>query len=197
MTRSLTFWYDFASPYSYPAAARIAAAARTAGMAVIWSPFLLGPIFAAQGWSDTPFKIIPAKGAYMMRDLARECARLALPWREPSAFPRKSVLAARVALALEPDQTAVAGFSRAVFHANFVEDRDIADPIVLRGCLEQANLPVETLDMAPSMKDRLRSRTAAASAAGLFGAPTFMVGTEMFWGNDRLEQALAWLDPRA
>src|ERR1041385_7871678 len=70
---TVEFWYEFASTYSYPAAMRIARKAREADVTVRWRPFLLGPIFGAQGWNDSPFNIYPAKGRNMWRDLERIC----------------------------------------------------------------------------------------------------------------------------
>jgi len=84
------FWFEFASTYSYPAAMRVEARARAAGVTVEWQPLLLGPIFQAQGWNDSPFNIYPAKGRYMWRDLERVCTGLGLPLRRPSRFPRGS-----------------------------------------------------------------------------------------------------------
>src|SRR5499426_3594357 len=95
---TLDFWFDFASTYSYPAAMRIASLARDAGVAVRFRPFLLGPIFKAQGWTTSPFNIYPAKGRYMWRDLERLCAGLDLRFRQPDPFPQFALLAARVAL---------------------------------------------------------------------------------------------------
>jgi 2-hydroxychromene-2-carboxylate isomerase len=190
---SLTFWYEFASQYSYLAAARIEALAARASVEVEWRPFLLGPIFAAQGWNDSPFNLFPAKGAYAWRDLARCAADLGLEFRRPSQFPRSGLLAARIALSL-PDRDRPA-FSRAVYHANFVEDREISDASVVRTILDQLQLPADALletASSPSIKSQLRAQTEAAIAAGIFGAPSFTVGDELFWGNDRLEQALAW-----
>ena len=94
------FWYEFASTYSYPAAMRIASLAEERGVALAWRPFLLGPIFAAQGWRDLPFNIYPAKGRCMWRDIERVCGALELPLKCPDLFPQNSLLAARAALAL-------------------------------------------------------------------------------------------------
>ncbi len=77
------FWYEFASTYSYPAAMRIEALAATRGATVAWRPFLLGPLFAEQGWRDSPFNIYPAKGRYMWRDLQRICDALWAPLYAP------------------------------------------------------------------------------------------------------------------
>ena len=100
-TPVLQFWFDFASTYSYPAALRIEAAAKAQGVAVEWRPFLLGPVFAAQGWKDSPFNLYPAKGKYMVRDLERICAALDVPFKLPSPFPQNSLLCARIASALD------------------------------------------------------------------------------------------------
>ena len=95
----LDFWFDFASTYSYLAAMRIDALAAEAEVDVQWRPFLLGPIFAAQGWTTSPFNIYPAKGRNMWRDLERQCARMKLPLKRPSPFPQNSLAAARMAVA--------------------------------------------------------------------------------------------------
>jgi len=190
----LEFWFEFASTYSYPAAMRVEAAARAAGVALVWRPFLLGPIFAAQGWNDSPFNLYPAKGRYMWRDLARICAAQGIPFRRPSVFPRNGLRAARVAcrFAAEPWLPA---FVRAVYTANFAEDRDISDRGVIGELLAALGQPAaERLAAAESdeAKAALRAQTERAVSLGLFGAPSFVVGEELFWGNDRLEAALAW-----
>lgn len=197
-TPRLDFWYDFASTYSYLAAFSVEDAAARAGATVEWHPFLLGPIFAAQGWRDSPFNLYPAKGAYMWRDMERLCERHGLPWKRPSAFPRHSVAAARVTLALAPEDRAA--FTRAVYAANFAQDRDISDARVLGELLESIGQPTaEVLAQSGStdVKDALRAQTAQAQAMGIFGAPTFTVGEEVFWGQDRLEDALAFLSRQA
>ena len=83
------FWFDFASTYSYPACMRAAARAEETGVAIRYRPFLLGPIFKAQGWDTSPFNIYEAKGRYMWRDLERLCAELSIPFSRPDpAFSR-------------------------------------------------------------------------------------------------------------
>lgn len=190
---TIEFWFEFASTYSYPAAARIEALARKEGVAVAWKPFLLGPIFQRQGWHDSPFNLYPTQGLYMWRDLERICVDLGIPLRRPSVFPRNSILAARVAccFALEPW---LSEFVRQVFHANFADDQDISDPKVIKRCLDCAGVGGEELELAltPANKEALRSQTERAIALGIFGAPTFVVDQEIFWGNDRLERAIAW-----
>ena len=129
------FWFEFASTYSYPAAMRIEHDAARCGVAIEWKPFLLGPIFAAQGWDDSPFNLYPAKGRYMWRDLERICEAQGLPFHRPSQFPRSGLLAARVASAAE-DERWLPEFVRAVYQANFAHDRDITDRAVISELLQ-------------------------------------------------------------
>lgn len=192
---ALDFWFDFASTYSYPSAIRIAALARDATIEIRFRPFLLGPIFKAQGWDNSPFNVYEAKGRYMWRDLDRLCADLSLPFRKPDPFPQHSLLAARTALAAI-EQGFGDDFCRAVFHAEFADGKRIDDPAVIadliRGLKHDAK---SVLDRAQSdeIKARLRAQTEEAAKIGIFGAPTFVTGDgELFWGNDRLEQAIAW-----
>lgn len=191
---TLEFWFEFASTYSYPAAMRIEALAREEDIAVVWKPFLLGPIFRRQGWTDSPFNVYPVQGRYMWRDLERICADLKIPLRRPSVFPRNSVLAARVACAFASEPW-LPEFARQVFRANFADDLDISEREVIAMCLDRAGVSANdsiARALAPATKDLLRSQTEQAAAVGLFGAPTFIVGREMFWGNDRLDRAIAW-----
>ena len=97
-TAKIEFWYDFASTYSYLSAMRIEALAGAAGVAVEWRPFLLGPIFAAQGWTPSPFNLYPAKGRNMVRDIERLAAARGLRFVLPAKFPQNSLMAARLAL---------------------------------------------------------------------------------------------------
>jgi 2-hydroxychromene-2-carboxylate isomerase len=185
---TLEFWFEFGSTYSYPAAMRIEVLARKAGVGLAWRPFLLGPIFAKQGWNNSPFSLFPAKGRYMWRDMERLCAAGGLPFRRPSQFPRSGILAARIATAAAEEDW-LPEFVRRVYSANFAEDRDIADRALLASLSSE-----EWLARAESAetKQLLRERTLEAERRGIFGAPSFLIGEELFWGNDRLDQALAW-----
>ncbi|WP_407049364.1 2-hydroxychromene-2-carboxylate isomerase [Methyloraptor flagellatus] len=193
---SVDFWYEFASTYSYLAAERIETVAAEAGVTVRWRPFLLGPIFAAQGWTSSPFNLYPAKGANMWRDLERIAAGMGLPFGRPDPFPQNGLLAARLAL-IGADEGWIAPFSRAVFRLEFAAGRDISDQDELVEVLAALGLDgVALVDRANADKDvkaRLRAETEAAAAAGLYGAPSFVTEDgELFWGNDRLEQAIDW-----
>ncbi len=188
------FWFEFASTYSYLSVMRIERAAEAAGVDIEWKPFLLGPVFLALGWNDSPFNIYPPKGRYMWRDLERLAEKEGLPFRRPSRFPRNGLLAARVAL-VGVEEGWVAAFARAVMTANFAEDREIGEEAVIVEILGTLGLPgaeVITRAQADANKLALRCQTERAAELGLFGAPSFRVGEEVFWGNDRLEDALAW-----
>jgi 2-hydroxychromene-2-carboxylate isomerase len=190
----LEFWFEFASTYSYPAAMRIEALAARAGVALAWRPFLLGPIFQAQGWNDSPFNLYPAKGRYMWRDLERLCAKHGLPYARPTIFPQRSILAARLALAAI-EAPWLPALVRGIYVANFAQGADISDALTLGRVLAGLGQEARTwLDRAQSQaaKDALRANTDRAQALGIFGAPTFVACGELFWGGDRLEDALAW-----
>ena len=195
MKPSLTFWYEFASTYSWLAAERIEPLAAQAGIEVAWRPFLLGPIFAAQGWTSSPFNLFPAKGRNMWRDMERQCARMGLPpIVRPDPFPQNSLLAARVATALSA--TVRPQFSRAVYRAGFALGHAIADSAVLAAILNDiSGAPPDALAAAATAKtkDALRQVTDQAQSLGIYGAPSFTTPSgELFWGNDRLEQAIEW-----
>lgn len=188
------FWYEFASTYSYPAAMRVEAAAKAAGVELLWRPFLLGPIFGAQGWNDSPFNIYPAKGRYMWRDMARLCEAQGLVLKEPARFPQNGLKAARLAL-LGQQEDWGPDFTSRVYLANFAEQKDISEEPVLSGILSALGLDAAALlarSNEPENKERLKAQTDEAIARGIFGAPSFLVGDELFWGNDRLEAALEW-----
>jgi 2-hydroxychromene-2-carboxylate isomerase len=192
--RPVALWFEFASSYSYLAVMRVEALAKAAGVPLIWRPFLLGPVFLSLGWNDSPFNIYPPKGRYMWRDMERLCARYDIPFKLPSQFPRNGLIAARVAL-IGQDETWIGAFSRAVLRANFGEDRDIGTPEVIADILTELGLDADTLMAradSDEIKQALREQTEQATHMGLFGAPSFLVGDELFWGNDRLEDALAW-----
>jgi 2-hydroxychromene-2-carboxylate isomerase len=191
---TLDFWFEFGSNYSYLSVMRIEDEAARGGVAIRWRPFLLGPIFRSFGWETSPFVLQKQKGDYVWKDMARQCAKYGLPWQRPSTFPRSAILPHRVAL-LGAEASWMGAFCRAVMQLNFALDRDVDAAAVVGEVLKGLGLPAEDL-IAQAQSDenklRLRRQTEAAAALGIFGAPTFMVGDEMFWGNDRLDEALSW-----
>ena len=193
---TLEFWYEFASTYSYLAAMRIEALAEDAGVEIRWRPFLLGPIFAAQGWTNSPFNLDPAKGRNMWRDLDREAARLGLPpVTRPNPFPQNSLSATRAAT-YGIDHDWLVPFSKAVFEASFSRGESIAEPAAVARILDGLGLDGTAILRAASAetnKGRLKVAGEEARSRGIYGAPSFLAEDgELFWGNDRLEQALTW-----
>lgn len=155
---------------------------------------MLGPIFAEQGWDDSPFNIYPTKGRYMWRDLERLCGDYKLDFKRPSVFPRNGLIAARAAC-IASDEGWCAESTRAVFRANFAQDRDIAEVDVLADIISDLGrdpAAIMEASRASTNSETLRSQTEEAKRRGIFGAPSFTVGDELFWGNDRLGTAIAW-----
>lgn len=198
-TPKVTFFYEFASTYSYLSVVRIGDAASAAGIEVIWRPFLLGPIFKAQGWSDSPFNIYPAKGRYMVRDITRIAAERGRTFRMPATFPVNGLIAARLALAVGDEN--IATFTERTFVAQFERGADISDRAVLSAIIEDLGLDSDAAfakATSPEIKDALRETSDRAAALGIFGAPSFITEDgELFWGDDRLDQALRWAQRNA
>jgi 2-hydroxychromene-2-carboxylate isomerase len=166
----LDFWYEFASPYSCLSALRIEALAEEAGVTLRWRPFLLGPIFAAQGWTTSPFNLFPNKGRYMWRDMARRGGRHGLSFVRPETFPQNSLIAARLALAGR-EAGWMPAFSKALFRAQFCEGRNIAEEAVLNAALKEAGadprhrLPGSRAARRSRAGSRPRSNTPSRSAS--------------------------------
>jgi 2-hydroxychromene-2-carboxylate isomerase len=177
------FFHDVASPFSYLASTRIAEVAGDAR--VEWTPILVGALFKAVGTPLVPLETFSrAKNAWYRRDLERWAARYQVPFRFPTEFPIRSLAAQRVLVA-EPDAAA------ALYRAAWADDRPISDPAVVREVLDAAGFDGGALlarAEAPEVKDRLRRNTEDAVAAGACGVPSFVVGRELFWGQDRLDQ---------
>lgn len=196
---TLEFWFDFGSNYSYLSVMRIEALAHERHVAVTWKPFLLGVVFQALGWETSPFVLQKIKGDYAWRDMARQCDKYGLPWRQPATFPRTALLPMRVAL-VGADQGWIAPFAQRMMTMNFAADRDIDNAEAVGEVLQELGLDAGTilaLALTQDNKLRLRRQTQQAQALNLFGAPSFISGGELFWGNDRLEDALAHAAARA
>lgn len=189
----IDFWFEFGSNYSYLSVMRIEQDAARAGVRVRWQPFLLGPIFQALGWQTSPFVLQKAKGDYVWLDMDRQCRKYGLPWKKPSNFPRPAILPLRVAV-LSAEQNWMAEYCRRIMQMNFAHDRDIDNKEVVAAVLNDMDLPATEI-IAQALSDdnklKLRRQTELAMSKGIFGAPTFFVGEQMYWGNDRLDDALA------
>lgn len=191
----VTFWFDFASAYSYPAAVKAIALEKEGVVRFRWRPFVLGVILQ-ELYPDTSRILVPAvKWRYMMKDIQRVCDALGTPYREPSVFPRSGILAARVFMVADKESWRNEYVS-AVFRANFASDLDISSAGILSSILDDCGAanPIDFLNAAEdvAIKEQLRSNTDLARELGVFGAPTVTVGAEIFWGGDRMERAIRW-----
>jgi 2-hydroxychromene-2-carboxylate isomerase len=191
---TLDVWFDFGSNYSYLSVMRLEDEAAAHGIGIRWQPFLLGPIFRSFGWASSPFVLQKEKGDYTWKDMARQCRKYGLPWKQPTHFPRAAVLPLRIAL-VGASQPWMGEFCRRTMRMNFAEDREIDAPEAMRDLLAELGLPAHRVleeALSDANKLRLRQQTERAAEQGIFGAPTFLAGGEMFWGNDRLDEAIAF-----
>ncbi len=194
LMKEISFWYEFASPYAYFSMMRIGDLCKVKGIDVIYQPFLLGPIFKQQGWNTSPFLIYETKGKNFFRDIEREAEFYGLP---PitilQEFPQSGLLATRLTLIGLQKGWGVE-FSKAVYKRQFQQGLPIGGEQDLSEVLQTMNVgPVEDL-LAQACSDEIKAQVWAiseqAQAIGIFGAPSFVVGDELFWGNDRLERAI-------
>lgn len=184
--KQLEFCWDVGSPYTYLAATQLDALCERTGTELIWRPILLGAIFKAT--HNRPPIEVPAKGRYMLGDLHLWAEYYGVPFRFPSAFPANSLPAMRMAIVADREGLGPA-WGQAVMRAFWVEDRDPADPDSLRAIADEIGGDGAVWLAAtaePEIKDALRLAVDQAVERGVFGAPTFFVGEQMFWGNDRL-----------
>jgi len=184
----LDVYWDFSSPFAYLGAVQAEAVARRTGARVNWHPLLLGGLFKSIGMAEVPLATFSAaKQRYILKDLERWAAYIGVPFRFPSRFPAQSLRALRVYLALPEAHRGA--YRDAVFRACWAEDRDISDDAVLASCIDGDSLARDALAKASSdeVKTELRRVTELAAQRNVFGVPTFVVGSELFWGQDRLD----------
>ncbi len=181
-------WYDIVCPYAYLGSTQIERVAQEANANVRWEPFLLGGVFNALGVpSNLAASISEPKRRHNALDLARWAERFDVPLRMPAEHPRRTVLALRAILATGRARVTA---THALFRAYWVDGLDVSDPGVVREVLDEAGLDgASSVERAsdPAIKEELRQRTDRALARGVFGAPSFFVGDELFWGQDRLD----------
>jgi 2-hydroxychromene-2-carboxylate isomerase len=187
MAKVLEFFFDYASPYSYLASTRVEAVARRAGAELQWRPFLLGAVFKESGNTSPASSMCKAR--YMMKDLLDWTRHYDLPdFVLPEGFPSSSLKAARLGLVAD-EQGRLVAFTHALYREVFAEGKDLSDLGILAGVLQRIGLGAEESlrrSESPEIKDRLRRNTDGALARGAFGAPTFFIGDDMYFGNDRL-----------
>ena len=190
----LQFWFGYASTYSYLSVARIARLASERGVEVDWQPISLLPIFAERGMDRGPFLPYPDKLEYMWRDLERRAARHGLSYKRPTVYPPSTRLVTRVGV-LAGQEGWCREFTEAVFNLHWTEGRYIGTEDNLDAALtllgrEKSKVLADS--SGAYIDEALAARTARVKELKLFGAPSFTVGDELFWGDDRLEDAIDW-----
>ena len=189
MTKTVDFYFDFGSPAAYLAYTQLSKLAVDTGATVVMKPMLLGGVFQATG--NRPPISVPLKGSYLFQDMNRYAKRYGVPLNMNPHFPINTLVLMRgdVGLAMRnPDQ--LAAYRDAVFKAIWVDKLNLNEPAVVGTMLSQAGLdPAALMALASDaeVKEQLKTATQAAVDRGIFGAPTFFVGKEMFWGQDRLD----------
>lgn len=189
MSKSVEFFFDLGSPASYLAYTQLPAICRESGAALVYRPMLLGGVFQATGNASPA--MIPAKGRYMLRDLARFAERYGVPMRFNPHFPLNTLTLMRllVALQLKQPQRFEKGL-QALFQAIWVDGANLGDPATVAEVLTAAGLDAHALQAQiaeQEVKDALKATTEEAVKRGVFGAPTCFVDGEMFFGQDRLD----------
>jgi 2-hydroxychromene-2-carboxylate isomerase len=189
MTKTVEFYFDFGSPAAYLAATQLPHVCADTGAELVWKPMLLGGVFQATG-NHSPAEIAP-KGSYMTTDLQRFARRYGVPFVHNPHFPINTLLLMRGATAIQLQQPArFDAYVDAIYHAMWVEPRNLNDPAEVGAVLQAAGFDPAALLAAAGqqeVKDRLKAVTQEAVARGVFGAPTMFVGDDMFWGQDRLD----------
>jgi len=189
MARTVEFWFDVGSPAAYLAWHRLPKIAKEAGAQIDYRPMLLGGVF--QATSNQSPMMVPAKGKWMQRDLARFARRGGTEFRHNPHFPINTLTLMRGAVALQMQGDArMLPYVDAVYRAIWADERNMNDPQVVGAVLQQAGFDPQALlalTAEPEVKERLKTVTAEAVQRGVFGAPTFFVDGEMYWGQDRLD----------
>ncbi len=189
MSKILEYYFDFGSPAAYLAYTQLPALLADSGATALWRPMLLGGVFAATG-NASPASV-PAKGKYMFRDFARFAERYGVPFKFNPFFPINTLTLMRIAAGLQlGEDPRFADYCAVVFRAIWVDKQNMNDAPTVVGVLQASGLDAPALLALASeqaVKDQLKAATESAVARGVFGAPTFFVDDQMFWGQDRLD----------
>jgi 2-hydroxychromene-2-carboxylate isomerase len=187
--KSFEYWFDFGSPAAYLAFTQLQKLEGDTNSKALYRPMLLGGVFQATG-NQSPASV-PAKGAYTFKDFDRFAKRYGVPFNSNPYFPINTLLLMRGAIGMqqkEPER--FLAYCKAVFQAIWVEALNMNDPAIVGAVLHNAGFDPQslmTLANETPIKEALKAATTEAVARGVFGAPTFFVGSQMFWGQDRLD----------
>ncbi len=189
MSKTVEYYFDFGSPAAYLAATQMPTLAAQTGATVVWRPMLLGGVFVATG-NHSPASV-PSKGKYIFRDFARFAQRYGVPLKVNPFFPINTITLMRIATGLQlRNDPRFMDYCKAMYRAIWVDAQNMNDPATVATVLQAAGFDAPALLALASeqaVKDKLKSETELAVARGIFGAPTFFVGEQMFWGQDRLD----------
>lgn len=189
MTKTVDFYFDFGSPAAYLAWTQLPKICAETGARLALKPLLLGGVFQATG-NRAPMTV-PLKGSYLFVDLARFARRYGVPLTFNPNFPINTLTLMRAAVGLQMRQDArFDDYCAAMFKAIWVDAKNMSDPAVVGAVLAQAGFDPHALLALSSeqgVKDELKALTDAAVQRGVFGAPTFFVADQMYWGQDRLD----------
>lgn len=189
MTKTVDFYFDFGSPAAYLAYTQLPKLVAETGATVVMKPMLLGGVFQATG--NRPPISVPLKGSYLFQDLNRYAKRYSVPFNMNPHFPINTITLMRAASGLQlQNDTRFDLYCATIFKAIWVEFKNMNDLAAVGAVLHGAGFDgaaMLALSSLQEVKDLLKTQTQAAVDRGIFGAPTFFVGDEMFWGQDRLE----------
>ena len=189
MTQTVDFYFDFGSPAAYLAWTQLPQICADTGAQLVWKPMLLGGVFQATG-NRAPMTV-PLKGSYLFVDLARFARRYGVALNFNPNFPINTLTLMRAAVGLQLRQdTRFEGYCAAMFRSIWVDAQNMNDPGTVASVLTQAGFDpaaLLALSVEPAVKEQLKAVTEAAVQRGVFGAPTFFVAEQMFWGQDRLD----------
>ncbi|MDP3814965.1 2-hydroxychromene-2-carboxylate isomerase [Pseudomonas sp.] len=187
MSKTVEFFFDFGSPASYLAWTQLSRIASEAGAQIVWRPMLLGGVFKASG-NQSPVTV-PAKGRYMLQDLARFATRYGVAMTFNPYFPINTLVLMRGAAGYLGSERFLP-YVQTIFEALWVQQKNLGKPEVVAEVLSAAGFSpaeFEQLVNDEAVKQRLKDNTEEAVKRGAFGAPTFFVGSEMHFGQDRLD----------
>jgi 2-hydroxychromene-2-carboxylate isomerase len=197
-SKTIDFFYFFGSTYTYLTVMRIEPLAAEAGLGIRWRPFDVRTLMIEQ--NNIPFRDKPVKARYMWRDIERRADRYGIPFEKPPVYPvEPDLVATRVGL-VAAEEGWIANYTRETYRAWFLRNEGPGTGGSVERVLQA--LGKETADVmrragSAELRERLDAETARARELGIFGSPTFVVGDEIFWGDDRLDDALAWVEARA
>ncbi len=195
MSKQMDFFFFYGSTYTYLTVMRIEEAAARIGVEVRWRPFNVRQIMIEQ--NNIPFRGKPVKMRYMWRDIERRAARYGIPFNRIPTYPVDSEYLANRVGVLSAIEGWCPAYTKATYRAWFFEDNPLGEPENLIPTLQDLGKdPDAVVSRANSqeIRDKYDAETDLAQDMGIFGSPTFAIGSEIFWGDDRLEDALEWCD---